>query len=59
MKPIIAIVSLAALAACGADGEPTPPQVAGQVTMSSSGVSIGTWATLKRGPFRLGVGGGL
>lgn len=59
MKRILAIVSLCALAACGADGEPKRPQLAGQVTMSSSGVSLGTSATIKHGPISFGLGLGL
>jgi hypothetical protein len=59
MKRLIAMISLLALAACGADGEPEKPQVNGTVTLSSSGVSAGTSVSVGRGPFRLGLGVGL
>jgi hypothetical protein len=56
MNRAIAIVILFSLAACGADGEPTPQQVNSSVTLSNSGVSLGTSVSMGRGPFRLGLG---
>jgi hypothetical protein len=56
MNRAIAIVMLFTLAACGADGEPTPPQVNTSVTLSNSGVSLGSSVSIGRGPFRLGLG---
>jgi len=59
MKPVAAIALLLTLAACGVDGKPVPPQVNSTVTLSSSGMSVGTGVTLGRGPFRLGLGAAL
>ncbi len=56
MKRIAAVLSLLALAACGADGEPQPPRVNGTVTLSNNGVSAGTSVTMGRGPVWLGLG---
>ena len=42
MKQMLVILSLAALAACGADGEPEPPVKTGQTGLSVHGtVSVG------------------
>ncbi|WP_295510829.1 hypothetical protein [uncultured Sulfitobacter sp.] len=56
MKRAFAIIALLGLAACGADGEPTPPHVNTAVTLSTSGVSLGSSVSVGRGPFRLGLG---
>ena len=59
MKPALALISLLALVGCGADGEPQKPQkpqVAGTVTLSNSGASVGTSLTVGGGAFRLGLG---
>ncbi|SFH18943.1 hypothetical protein [Sulfitobacter dubius] len=58
MKRSLAILSLLILAACGADGEPVRPTASSSVTMSSSGVSVGTAVGLRRGPFSLALGMG-
>ncbi|HBB82360.1 MAG TPA: hypothetical protein DC031_03585 [Sulfitobacter sp.] len=58
MKRSLAILSLLTLAACGADGEPVRPTASSSVTMSSSGVSVGTAVGLRRGPFSLALGMG-
>ncbi|NUH65001.1 hypothetical protein HTT03_06770 [Sulfitobacter sp. S0837] len=59
MKRSLAILSLLTLAACGADGEPVRPTASTSVTMSSSGVAVGTTLGVARGPFSvaLGIGG--
>ncbi|WP_037227933.1 hypothetical protein [Roseobacter sp. GAI101] len=59
MKPALALVSLLALAGCGADGEPQKPQINGNVTLSNSGVYAGTSVSVGPNPFRLGLGLGL
>jgi hypothetical protein len=58
VKRGLAILSLLALAACGADGEPVKPTASSTITMSSSGVSVGTAVGLRRGPFSLALGVG-
>tara|TARA_R110002049_G_scaffold23781_3_gene84476 strand:+ start:86604 stop:86783 length:180 start_codon:yes stop_codon:yes gene_type:complete len=59
MKPIAVVMALLALAACGADGEPVQPTGTAQVTMSSSGVHLGSTIGARRGPFALTLGLGL
>ncbi|SPH23364.1 hypothetical protein DEA8626_02428 [Defluviimonas aquaemixtae] len=44
MRPLLLLICLATLAACGADGEPTPPD-------AGSGLSVS-------GTVRVGVSGG-
>ncbi len=56
MKRSLAILSLLTLAACGADGEPVRRSASTTVTMSSSGVAVGTTLGLTRGPFSLALG---
>ncbi|MEH6392541.1 MAG: hypothetical protein V7763_12880 [Sulfitobacter sp.] len=57
MKRLAALLSLLTLAACGADGEPQPPKVHSSVTLSNSGVSVGTGVSMGRGALRVGVAG--
>ena len=56
MKRSLAILSLLTLAACGADGEPVRPTASSTITMSSSGVAVGTTLGLTRGPFSVALG---
>jgi len=56
VKRSLAILSLLSLAACGTDGEPVQPTASSTITMSSSGVSVGTAVGLRRGPFSLALG---
>jgi hypothetical protein len=58
VKGGLAILSLLTLSACGADGEPVKPTASSTITMSSSGVSVGTAVGLRRGPFSLALGVG-
>lgn len=58
MKRILACMSLVALAACGADGEPIQPSMNANVGIGSAGVSGSTGVTMKRGPFSVGLGTG-
>ena len=44
MKRAIAIVMLITLGACGADGEPKPPQVHQQPSVTEPGVSVSGYA---------------
>ncbi len=59
MRPTLILMSLLALAACGADGEPVQPTANTHVTLSNDGVSVGTAVGLRRGPFNLTLGAGL
>ena len=56
MKRVIAVLGLALLAGCGADGEPVKPTAQSSVTLSNNGVSVATNLRLNRGPFTLGLG---
>ena len=47
------------LAGCGADGEPVQPAANANVTLSSSGVHVGTNLRLNKGPFSVNLGLGL
>jgi len=58
VKRLLAALSLLSLAACGADGEPVRPTASSNITMSSSGVSVGTAVGLRRGPFSVSLGAG-
>lgn len=44
------------LAGCGVDGEPETPTVSPSVTISNSGVRLGTKVGLGVGPVRVGLG---
>ena len=58
-KLTFALLALAALTACGADGEPVPPvepTLSAGVGVSSSGVSAGGAVGLHRGPVSLYLG---
>ena len=60
MTRILAVLSLIALAACGADGDPVTPTMNTNIGISShSGVSVGTSVGVKKGPASVGVGRGL
>ena len=57
MKPLLCAIGLAALATlagCGVDGEPEPPRVSGQVTLSNTGSHLGLG--LSQGPVTLWLG---
>ena len=56
MRTCLALIALAALAACGADGEPERPVANATVTLSDSGVQLGTNVGLRRGPVTVGLG---
>lgn len=58
MKRILACVSLLALAACGADGEPIQPSMNANVGIGSAGVSASSGVTMTKGPFSVGLGTG-
>ncbi len=57
MRCTFIVMSLLALAACGADGEPVQPTANTQVTLSNDGVSVGSEVGLRRGPLNLTLGG--
>jgi hypothetical protein len=50
-----AFLSLAALASCGADGEPVTPGASATVGVSKAGVSTAGRVTVRKGPLVLGV----
>ena len=50
-----AILSLFALVACGADGEPVQPDAAIGIGIGSDGVHAGGTIGVSRGPLRVGV----
>lgn len=56
MKHLIALISLALIAACGADGEPITPTMATNIGIGTGGVSASTGVTLQKGPVSVGVG---
>ena len=51
-----ALLALAMLAACGADGAPVRPPLNGGVTISNSGIYPSARIGLDRGPVSLRVG---
>ncbi|QFT58952.1 hypothetical protein FIU94_08950 [Sulfitobacter sp. THAF37] len=59
MRILLALLSLAALAACGADGEPVRPTANSTVTLSSSGMYGGTSVGIRKGTFAASLGLGL
>lgn len=50
-----AVLSLLALAACGADGEPVQPDASIGIGIGSGGVHAGGSVGISRGPLRVGV----
>jgi len=59
MKRALIVMGLLSLAACGADGEPIKPTVNTNVSLSTSGVNVGTNLGVRRGPFNINLGLGL
>lgn len=56
MRFVVALTLLAALAGCGADGEPVQPTMSAGVHVSPSGVNVGGGVGLNKGPFSLNLG---
>lgn len=54
-RMIFAVSMCAALAACGADGEPVKPTVGVGVTVSGSGVNAGASVGVRQGPVAINV----
>ena len=52
----LALLSMLALAACGADGDPIRPEVTQTIGISNDGIGTQTGVTLRRGPVAIGVG---
>jgi len=59
MRVALALMFLAALAACGADGEPVTPTRDATITVSDHGVSAHTSVGVRQGPFSVNLGLGL
>ena len=59
MKRLLGVLALAALAGCGADGEPIRPTAQASVGVGDRGVSGSVGTTLSRGNVRIGVGASL
>jgi hypothetical protein len=56
MRRILAVLSLAALAGCGVDGEPVRPSLNTTIGVGNNGVSAATGATWLSGRTRVTVG---
>ncbi|WP_165586946.1 hypothetical protein [Pseudaestuariivita atlantica] len=56
MKPVLTLMALLALAACGADGEPVKPTADASVTLGPGGVSSRASVGITRGPVSVRVG---
>ena len=59
MKRLFAVLSLAVLAACGADGEPIQPSMNTNIGVGSNGVSASTGVSVRKGPISVDWGLGL
>ena len=56
MRYVFAFLSLAALAACGADGEPVQPSANLNIGISNSGIHTGASVGLRKGPLGIYLG---
>jgi len=56
MRTVLAMIALATLAACGADGEPVRPSMNAGVTVTPSGVHPSASVGTKVGPVNLILG---
>lgn len=56
MRAAAALVLIAVLAGCGADGEPVQPTMSADVHVSPSGVNLGGGLGLHKGPLSLNLG---
>ena len=56
MKAVLAMIALATLAACGADGEPVRPSANAGVTVTSSGVYPSVSVGTRVGPVNVSIG---
>lgn len=59
MKRLLALMLVATLAACGADGEPVTPTAQTTITGSSSGVQVAQRVGVRRGPLSVTLGLGV
>ncbi len=55
MTRLIALLSLAALAACGVDGAPIRPEVNTTISVGTEGISTSTGVSVRKGPVTVGV----
>jgi hypothetical protein len=56
MKKVVLMIALAALAACGADGEPMKPNANLGLSIGSGGVTPSAGVGASNGTFSVGVG---
>ena len=55
IRHTVILLSLLALAACGADGEPVQPNAGIGIGFGSGGVHVGGTVGVSRGPLSVGV----
>ncbi len=56
MTRVLALLSIVALASCGADGDPVRPTAGANVTVTEDGVSTSGTVGVVRGPLTVSLG---
>ena len=59
MKRLFTVIACAALAGCGADGEPIQPSMNANIGVGTNGVSATTGVSVRKGPISVDWGLGL
>ena len=59
MRPVIILLTLMGLAACGADGDPVPPTRDATITLTDDGFSGIARVRVTQGPVSVSLGLGL